>query len=232
MDVAPLPATRTGVTTPTTVAIVTAWLALLVGPLLRLRPTMDSTAITARLGLDPTDVGSHPRRRRPGRRLPAARPGRKRRAEAAIADAVPDVIDLFAVAVASGLNTRIALRAVAERATPGALADALRRVEQRVEASGARLADTIERLPDELSSESVRPLVAAITDAERYGAALGPTLDRLADDARRTRQRHAEEAARRIPVKLLFPLVTCILPAFGLLTVAPLIAGGLRALRL
>ena len=42
----------------------------------------------------------------------------------------------------------------------------------------------------------------------------------------------AEEAARRIPVKLLFPLVGCTLPAFALLTVAPLVAGALRSLRL
>ena len=163
-----------------------------------------------------------------------ARPGRstRRRTEAAIADAVPDVVDLFAVAIASGLNTRLALRAVAEQAPPGPLTDALRRAEHRVGTTGARLADTVERLPDELASEAVRPLTAAITDAERYGAALAVTLDRLADDARRTRQRRAEEQVRRIPVKLLFPLVTCILPAFGLLTVAPLIAGGLRALRL
>lgn len=170
------------------------------------------------------------------RNTPAPRPNRRRRpsrrrTEAAIAEAVPDVIDLFAVAIAAGLNTRLALRAVAERAPPGPLADALRRVEHDIVTTGSRLADTIERLPDELATEAVRPLVGAITDAERYGVALGPTLDRLADDARRTRQRKAEEAARRIPVKLLFPLVTCILPAFGLLTVAPLIAGGLRALR-
>lgn len=163
---------------------------------------------------------------------PARRRRRRPRLRDDIADAVPDVIDLFAVAIASGLNTRLALRAVAERAPPGTLTDALRQVGQDVTATGERLADTIERLPNELGSEDVRPLVSAITDAERYGARLGPTLDRLADDARRTRQRRAEEAARRIPVKLLFPLVTCILPAFGLLTVAPLIAGGLRALRL
>jgi tight adherence protein C len=207
--------------TPTpTVTLAAAWAVLALAGLARCR-----RAPVGRLG------HGHPteRRRRPG---PARRGRRRKLAEAAIADAVPDVIDLFAVAVAAGLNTRLALRVVAGGAPPGDLTDALADVERDLGATGARLADTIERLPDRLGTEAVRPLVSAITDAERYGAALGPTLDRLADDARRSRQRRAEEAARRVPVKLLFPLVTCILPAFGLLTVAPLIAGGLRALRL
>jgi pilus assembly protein TadC len=67
--------------------------------------------------------------------------------------------------------------------------------------------------------------------SERYGAPLLPGLERLGAEVRLQRQRRAEEAAGRIPVRLLFPLVGCILPAFALLTVAPLIAGALRALR-
>ncbi len=144
---------------------------------------------------------------------------------------VADLVDLFAVAVGSGLNVRLAVEAVARRAPPGPLADELRAVVREV-AAGRRLADRLEEAPEHSDVEALRPLVAALVDAERYGSALGPSLDRLADEARRTRHRRAEEAARRIPVKLLFPLVTCVLPAFGLLTVAPLIAGGLRAVRL
>jgi tight adherence protein C len=159
-----------------------------------------------------------------------------RRRAAAVADALPDLVDLFAIAAASGLNPRLAVDAVAERSPPGPLTDAFLRASGRVATTGARLADALDRIPDELgeggAGDVVRPLVRALTDAERYGAALGPSLDRLAEDARRARQRRAEEAARRVPVRLLFPLVTCILPAFGLLTVAPLLAGGLRALRL
>ena len=201
--------------------VTVAWLVLALAALLRRPPPVVPDLATA------TTPEPSPLR---APRLGARR--RSRRRSEAIAEAVPDVIDLFAVAIAAGLNNRLALRAVATQAPPGELTDALARVDERVTSAGARLADAIERLPDELGTDAVRPLVAAITDAERYGAALGPTLDRLADDARRSQQRRAEEAARRIPVKLLLPLVTCILPAFGLLTVAPLIAGGLRALRL
>jgi pilus assembly protein TadC len=55
-------------------------------------------------------------------------------------------------------------------------------------------------------------------------------LERVAEQARDVRRRHAEESARRVPVQLLFPLVACVLPAFVLLTVVPLLAGTLRSL--
>lgn len=161
--------------------------------------------------------------------LAARRRDRRRRAKGEAG--VADLVDLFAVAVGSGLNVRLAVEAVARRAPPGPLTDELGAVVRGV-AAGRRLADRLEEAPDRSEVEALRPLVAALVDAERYGSALGPSLDRLADEARRTRHRRAEEAARRIPVKLLFPLVTCVLPAFGLLTVAPLLAGGLRAVRL
>jgi tight adherence protein C len=68
--------------------------------------------------------------------------------------------------------------------------------------------------------------------SERYGAPLADALVTLAADARADRRRRAEEAARRVPVQLLFPLVLCVLPAFVLLTLAPLLAGALGSLRL
>lgn len=170
---------------------------------------------------------------RPGGRLARRRGEARRRRE--VASAVPDLVDLVGVAVASGLNLRLAIPAVTACLPQGAVRAALEEVEADV-SRGSRLADALTLLPARLDArppadEAVRALAAALVDTERYGTALGPTLERLAAEARRARQRRAEEVARRIPVKLLFPLVSCVLPAFGLLTVAPLIAGGLRALR-
>ena len=71
----------------------------------------------------------------------------------------------------------------------------------------------------------------AIAAADRDGTALVPVLDRLAADARAARRRLAEADARRLPVRLTFPLVTCTLPAFVLLAIAPAVLGAVSTLR-
>jgi tight adherence protein C len=162
--------------------------------------------------------------------LPALRVRRdERRRVAALAADVPDVVDLFVLAVGAGLTVPLAVATVGRRAA-GPLGGELRRVCEEV-AVGRRLADALDDVPGR-AGEAVRPLVAALVASERYGAPLSSGLERLAAEVRRSRRRRAEEAARRIPVKLLFPLVGCTLPAFALLTVAPLVAGALRSLRL
>ena len=163
------------------------------------------------------------------RRLALRRLRRAARPEHAVLDELPDVIDLLLLAVGSGLNVHLAVRAVASRAPPvvgAALGDADRRA-----AHGVALADALEDTLVELG-EVARPLVVALTSSLRYGTALVPALERVSAEARADRRRRAEEAARRVPVKLLFPLVACILPAFAALTVLPLLAGTLESLRL
>ena len=155
-----------------------------------------------------------------------ARAGRERDPVAA---ETADTIDLFVLALGAGLNLRLAVAAVARRAPPR-WSDALQRVVERVD-RGQRVSDALDAVPDDLGP-ATRPMVRALTGAERYGTPLLPTLERLAVDARLDRRRRAEESARRVPVKLLFPLVLCVLPAFGMLTVAPLLAGAVDALRL
>jgi tight adherence protein C len=162
--------------------------------------------------------------------LPGVRFRKQARARQAAVDAsLPEVVDLLILATGAGLSVRQAVSSVAARAD-GPLAAELLRVVADAD-RGRRLADALEELPAR-AGESTRALVAVLLASERYGAAVAPGLERLADEVRADTRRRAEAAARRVPVKLLFPLVTCILPAFGLLTVAPLIAGALRSLRL
>jgi tight adherence protein C len=158
---------------------------------------------------------------------------RARRAErqrlAALASDLPEVVDLFVLAVGAGLTVPLAVAAVAARAS-GPLAAELGRACEEVR-MGRRLAEALDEVVAR-SGEPVRPLVAALVASERYGAPLSASLERLADEVRRQRRQRAEETARRVPVKLLFPLVCCTLPALALLTVAPLVASAVRSLRL
>ena len=142
---------------------------------------------------------------------------------------LPEVVDLFVVAIGAGLTVPLALRAVGPVA-PAPFGEAIEGTLAEVD-MGLRTADALESFPSRLG-EAVRPLSAALMASERYGVPLVASLERLADEVRRERRRHAEAAARRVPVKLLFPLVFCSLPALALLSVAPLIAGALRALRM
>lgn len=147
---------------------------------------------------------------------------------AALVASLPDVVDLLSLAVGTGASPRLAVEAVARHGR-GPLADAFSDVLVDVDQRGARLADRLAGLVVELDpvvALVVHPLVAA----ERYGTPLAPALALVGSDLRQLRRHRAEEAIRRVPVKLIFPLVFCTLPAFGVLTLIPLLAASLRHL--
>jgi tight adherence protein C len=95
-------------------------------------------------------------------------------------------------------------------------------------ALGATFADAL----DDLSARAppFRAVADALLASDRLGAPVGPALARLAAEQRAELRRRAEAHARRVPVRLLFPLVFVVLPAFGLLTVVPTLLAGFSRL--
>lgn len=159
--------------------------------------------------------------------VPALRArARERQRQAVIAGTVTEVVDLLRLAVAAGLSVHQVLDLVLDRA-PAPFFEPLREVQRRVRL-GVRLGDALDAL--EPLGEPVRPLVAALRSAAFDGVPLAPSLERVAFDARLQRRRAAETAARRLPVQLLLPLVLCVLPAFGLLAIIPLVIVSVQAL--
>ena len=73
---------------------------------------------------------------------------------------------------------------------------------------------------------ALSPVVAALAISGELGTPIADGLSRLATSARADAKRRAESRARAVPVRLLFPLVLLVLPAFGLLSVAPTLLGG------
>ena len=211
-----------------------AWGALAAAPLamrarrqcvdLRLRPLRPVRAVPAhpapvllRRVVDPLSETAV------GRVLAGARARhRVRRNGAALGAELPVTLDLLGVAVGAGCTPYLAVDMAVRWAPPG-MAARLAGVQDACALGGTfaeALDDVAARAPP------LRPLADALLASDRLGAPVGPALARLAAEQRAELRRHAETHARRVPVRLLFPLVFVVLPAFGLLTVIPTLLAG------
>jgi Flp pilus assembly protein TadB len=139
---------------------------------------------------------------------------------------VGPLLDLVAISLASGTNLDQALRTASRRG--GRLGDVLA---HSLSDRNASIPTVLAALDQAINRPGLR-LGTTVTAAWSNGDPLVTVISRLADDARLMRRRAAEIHARRAPVRALGPLVLTTLPAFVLLTVLPLLASGLRGLRL
>lgn len=152
---------------------------------------------------------------------------RARERDEEVRAALPDALDLMAACALAGMGIDRALRTVAAEST-GRLGEALQEMTRGLDA-GMRRDAAYETLATGAPSPEVRSLVRALRRAERYGTPIAPVLVAQAREVRARRRASAEEAARAAPVRMLFPLVLCFLPAFVLLTVAPIVLTALRS---
>lgn len=139
------------------------------------------------------------------------------------------LVDLLALAVAAGLPLPTAFDVAAARLPPAhaeLVGSLLARIGQG-EPVGAAL-----RWYGAHLGAAGADLAAVLIASARDGAPLVAGLERAADATRRAERRALERRARRLPVTMLLPLVLCVLPAFVVLTLVPLLVGTLSDLRL
>jgi tight adherence protein C len=158
------------------------------------------------------------------RTLRPLRAERRRRAEAE--RAFPEAVDLLVLSIRAGLTPIQAVGEVADSddVVGTAFAEVIRRTER-----GQPFADALSALTERLGV-AAGPVADTIAISERHGLALGPALDQLTAEARATRRRLDQADARKLPIRLSFPLVTCTLPSFVLLAIAPAVIAALSSL--
>jgi tight adherence protein C len=130
-----------------------------------------------------------------------------------------DTMDQITIAVEAGLGFEAAMARVAEGG-PGVLAQELSRVLQDIRLGVAR-SEALEGLAARCDLAELRHFVSSIRQAERYGLPIAKVLRVQASELRDKRRQAAEEHAMKIPVKVLFPLVFCILPALFIVVIGP-----------
>ncbi|MCU1345144.1 MAG: gspF [Acidimicrobiia bacterium] len=141
---------------------------------------------------------------------------------------LPEAVDLARILVTAGATVSETVEVLAARA-PQPFATAFTEVASEVR-QGMRLAEALPAVVQAVG-EPARPLVRALVAGVSEGVSVAPLLDRVRAEALRVRRHELEVASRRLPVLLLFPLVLCVLPAFVLLTVVPLLASALQNLQ-
>ncbi|HLK12640.1 MAG TPA: type II secretion system F family protein [Candidatus Binatia bacterium] len=147
---------------------------------------------------------------------------RVRRRVRRIAAALPDTLDLLVVCLEAGLGLNATIARVgAERA---ALDDPLGREFAQVALelnTGRSREEALRALGGRNGVEELQALAALIIQSDRLGASMTRTLRVHADLLRTKRRQRAEEAARKLPIKVLLPLALFILPALFVVAAGP-----------
>lgn len=135
---------------------------------------------------------------------------------------IPDALDLLTVCVEAGLSLERALAKVAGEIhiKSVTLAQELQLVLMELRA-GFSKERALRNLALRSGVEDVDMLVAMLIQSERFGTSMGDSLRVHSDNLRSKRSLVAEEAAAKIALKLLFPLIFCIFPTLMLVLMGP-----------
>jgi tight adherence protein C len=145
--------------------------------------------------------------------------GRAKSRQQQIARQLPDVIDQVMISVEAGLGFDAALARAGESGD-GPLHDELAHMLQDVRLGMSR-AVAFDKLLDRTDVPDLRHFVVAMGQADRHGVPIAQALRVQAAEVRDKRRARAEERGMKLPVKLVFPLVVCILPALFIVLVGP-----------
>jgi tight adherence protein C len=141
----------------------------------------------------------------------------------AIKYALPDTLDQMTIAVEAGLGFDAAM-AKAARNSKGPLSEELIRVLQDMSIGRSRR-DAFGELENRTKQEDLRRFIRAIIQADAYGVAIGDVLRVQAGEMRLKRRQRAEEQAMKVTVKIIFPLVFCLLPVLFIVLLTPAALG-------
>lgn len=139
-----------------------------------------------------------------------------------IFETFPDALDLMTVCVEAGLGVEAALNRVAEDIEHKSvvLSEELRLVGLELRAGSDR-ERALRNLAARTGVDEVETWAAMLIQADRFGTSIASALRVHSEMLRTTRRQRAEEAAAKIALKLLFPLIFCIFPSLLLVLLGP-----------
>jgi tight adherence protein C len=133
--------------------------------------------------------------------------------------ALPDAIDLLTISVEAGLGFDAALSQVA-RNTDGPVSEEFARVLTEMQIGMGR-SQAMRALGERTTLPELRGFANAMVQADAFGIPVGQVLRVQSSEMRLKRRQHAEEKAQKVPVKMMVPLIFCILPTLFIAVLGP-----------
>jgi tight adherence protein C len=130
-----------------------------------------------------------------------------------------DTLDLLTISVEAGLSLNAAIAQVVQN-VPGTLSAEFARMLQEIQL-GVPRADAFRNLAERTDVEELNAFALAMIQADVFGVSIASVLRTQAQQLRIKRRQRAEAKAQQTPVKIVFPLILCILPALFIVIVGP-----------
>jgi tight adherence protein C len=136
-----------------------------------------------------------------------------------ILNSLSDTLDLLTISVEAGLSLNAAIAQVVHN-VPGTLSQEFARMLQEIQLGVAR-GEAFRHLAERTDVDELNAFALAMIQADVFGVSIASVLRTQAEQLRIKRRQRAEAKAQQTPVKIVFPLILCILPALFVVIVGP-----------
>jgi tight adherence protein C len=124
--------------------------------------------------------------------------------------------------VEAGLTLEQSFDQYHRNASPGPLRDEFSKVLQQTRTGSSRK-EALGSFRDRLQLTDVSLFVTSVVHAEKSGAGIAHTLKQLSATLRDKQVQRAEKTVQELPVKMLMPLLFCIMPVTFLILFGPVV---------
>ncbi len=146
---------------------------------------------------------------------------KQKQRKAMVVRSLPDTVDLLSICVDAGLDFIAAARWIVEKSKPSAFIEELSLMLHEVKVGKPRR-EALKDLSRRINSPDVTAFARTLIQADRMGTPIAEALAILSEDTRERFFRRAERSALQSPMKMLIPLIFCILPVVGVIVGGPI----------
>lgn len=140
----------------------------------------------------------------------------------AIVRILPETVDLLGLCIEAGLDFTMAVKWVIEKTSGNPMIEELRFVLEEIKWGKSR-SQALKDMSKRLNMPEISSFTQTLVQAERMGTPITEAFMILSEDTRLQRFHRGERFAMQAPIKILVPLIFCILPVIGIVVGGPIL---------